>query len=489
MGIRGDPRPPVPQERAHRRGRSREVPSARGHGRLRRARPNGAAVQPPLPADRQPGELRVDRRGLAGGDAVHGGPPLAARGGDPCRYREGDRRLDGQLRRFAEAAARPSLEGPEPAGQRLRRDRGRHGDQHAPPQPRRGRRRPPPPARAPRRERGGAPRGHPRPRLSDRRLPLRRRGSGGLPHGTRDPAPPGGGRDSGAGWPGRDRHHGDPLRGQQGPAARADRRPRQDQADRRDHGPPGRVGPARNERGPRAPPGRSGRDRPEPPLRAHAARDELRRDQPLHPRREAARPLPERAPRDPPPAPSLDPDASHRLRPPQDRGAAPPPRGVPHRHRPHRRGDQDDPTVEGRGRRGNEPDGEVPALDRAGEGDPRHAPRPSHRARARGGRDREGREGGARAAAEGGPGRPEAARRAHRGGAQRPQGPLRRRPSDPHRPGVHRPHARGPGPGDGRGRARHPRRLRQAPPARPVPVGNGAAAGAWARSRRRRRIS
>src|SRR5208282_6941254 len=104
------------------------------------------------------------------------------------------------------------------------------------------------------------------------------------------------------------------------------------------------------------------------------ARDELRGDQPLPGRGPAEGPRPEDAPRAPPWPPAHDDHAPHEVRPAEDRGAPPPPRGVPYCDRPHRRGDPDHPSVEGRGGRGNEPDGQIPALDGAGEGDPRHAP-------------------------------------------------------------------------------------------------------------------
>ena len=54
------------------------------------------------------------------------------------RDQAGDGRLPPKLRRDDRGAHRPAGEDPAPAGQRLHRHRGRHGDQHPAPQPRRG---------------------------------------------------------------------------------------------------------------------------------------------------------------------------------------------------------------------------------------------------------------------------------------------------------------------------------------------------------------
>ncbi len=56
-------------------------------------------------------------------------------------HRRGHRRLHRQLRRQDPGAGRPAVPGAEPADQRQRRDRGRHGHQRAAAQPARGRRR------------------------------------------------------------------------------------------------------------------------------------------------------------------------------------------------------------------------------------------------------------------------------------------------------------------------------------------------------------
>ena len=88
---------------------------------------------------------------------------------------------------------------------------------------------------------------------------------------------------------------------------------------------------------------RAGRDRAQPPVRAYATRDQLRRDQPLPGREPPAGPPPQVAPRDPPRPPPLDPHQADDLRPPQDLGAAPPSGRVPYGDRPYRRSDQDHP--------------------------------------------------------------------------------------------------------------------------------------------------
>ena len=60
---------------------------------------DGAGLLAALPARRRPGQLRLDRRRPAGGDAVHGGAPRPARDRDAPRHRGGHRRLRPQLRR------------------------------------------------------------------------------------------------------------------------------------------------------------------------------------------------------------------------------------------------------------------------------------------------------------------------------------------------------------------------------------------------------
>ena len=85
---------------------------------------------------------------------------------DAGGHRPGHGRLHGQLRRSAPGAHRAAGSPAEPAGQRVVRDRGRHGDQHPAPQP--GRDLP----------RGGA---ADRPAGRHRRRPVRDRDRAGLP--------------------------------------------------------------------------------------------------------------------------------------------------------------------------------------------------------------------------------------------------------------------------------------------------------------------
>ena len=96
----------------------------------------------------------------AAGDAVHRVPADPAGHGDAAGHRRGHRRLRPELRRQDAGARRAAGAGAQPADQRQRRHRGRHGDQHPAAQPARGRRR--------RRLGPGQPRGHrrgaPRPR-------------------------------------------------------------------------------------------------------------------------------------------------------------------------------------------------------------------------------------------------------------------------------------------------------------------------------------
>ena len=73
--------PAVREVRAHRRRRDGQLPPARRHRDLRHARPHGAAVLAALPARRRAGQLRLDRRRSAGGDALHRGAARAARDG------------------------------------------------------------------------------------------------------------------------------------------------------------------------------------------------------------------------------------------------------------------------------------------------------------------------------------------------------------------------------------------------------------------------
>ncbi len=166
------------------------VPPARRLVHLRRAGATVPAVEPALPARARPGQLRVRRQRRRRRPSVHRDQDGAARHGDGPGHHRGHGRLPGQLRRPHARAEDPALAIPEPAGQRVRRHRGRHGHQHPAAQPPRGRVRRAVAARAPRREPGGAPRGAPRadqgPRLPDGRAGARHQGHPrGVPHRPR----------------------------------------------------------------------------------------------------------------------------------------------------------------------------------------------------------------------------------------------------------------------------------------------------------------
>ena len=133
----------VLQVRARRRRRDGQVPPARRHRDLRRPGPAGPALVDAVPAGRPARQLRLPGQRPGRGAAVHRVQDGAAGHGDGPRHRRGDRRLPRQLRRPHPGADRPAGPVPEPAGQRQRRDRGRHGDEHPAAQPARGRRRRP----------------------------------------------------------------------------------------------------------------------------------------------------------------------------------------------------------------------------------------------------------------------------------------------------------------------------------------------------------
>ena len=163
--------PALPQVGDDRRRGDGQIPPSRRLGDLRHAGPHGAGLLPALPAGRRPGQLRLDRRRPAGRDALHGGAPRATRDRAAARPRRRHRRLRPQLRRIPARAAGPAGALPQPARQRLLRDRGRDGDQHPSPQPEGGDRR-----------RQGLPR---RPRDRPRRPDGARQGAG-LPRRRHD---------------------------------------------------------------------------------------------------------------------------------------------------------------------------------------------------------------------------------------------------------------------------------------------------------------
>ena len=277
------------------------------------------------------GQLRLGGRGLGGGDALHRDPAHAPRRGDARRrHRQGDRRLDAELRRLAPGADGPAREVPEPPRERLRGHRRRHGDEDRAAQPRRGlRRRDRSPGRPESRARP-ARRGDARARLSDGRHHSRPAGHRGrVQDGPRHPAGAraSGDREDEEGRPRVDRRHGAPVPGQQGAPHRADRGSRQRQEDRRHLGDPRRVRPRRHADGRGREARRHRTGRPEPAPRGDPAavlvRDQRARDRGRAAARPAAQGSPPALPRPPPPGRR----APHALRPQEGRGArAPPPR-------------------------------------------------------------------------------------------------------------------------------------------------------------------
>ena len=181
---------------------------------------------------------------------------------------------------------------PNLLGQRCRRHRRRHGDEHSAAQPRRGHRRVP---GAPRQSRGHHRRAvpdHPRPGLPDRRPdhrpqrhPLRLSQGPRLHHHARQ----GRGRGDPQGPRGADRH-GDPLPDQQEDADREDRRPRARQARRGHRRHLGRDQPRRHAHRHRAEARRRGRRRAEPALPLLRPADDVRRQHAGDQRRPAREP-------------------------------------------------------------------------------------------------------------------------------------------------------------------------------------------------------
>ena len=131
----------VPQIGARRRRRHRQISSARRPVDLRRAGAHGAGFLHAPAADRRPGQFRLGRRRCAGGHALHRSAAGEGRAGAARRSRQGHRRLPGQLRQFRARAGGAAGALSQSAGQRRRRHRGRHGDQHPAAQSRRGDRR------------------------------------------------------------------------------------------------------------------------------------------------------------------------------------------------------------------------------------------------------------------------------------------------------------------------------------------------------------
>ncbi len=318
---------------------------------------------------------------------------------------------------------------PEPPGQRGRRDRGRHGDEHPAAQPPRGDRRHRPPHRPPRRHARRPDAVRARARLPDRRHhPRARRDHRGLPHRPRfDPHARRRRHRGHAHRPPAHRRDPDPVpdlgRGDRFEDRRAGRgAPDRGRERRQEHqlggdGPPRDRAEARRQR-----PGRA-----EPALQEHPDAVELRRQHAGAGRRRAppAQPGPgaERLRRPPGrgghPALAVPPAQAARAHP-HPRGPAAGARHDRRRHRPH-------PGLGRRRHRPPGPDGRAVLVQRGpGELHPRHGPAAPDRARG-----------------------PEAAR-----GARSARRRDRRTRGDPGRPGP-------PADGDQGRAARGPRRVRR----------------------------
>ena len=220
------------------RGEGRHRAARRGRPLLRtgRSRSSPVRVEPVYSLRVDTARSRVPRERLR--LAQHRMPAHAPRDGDAARHRHGHGRLRAELRRVAQGAAGDAGALPEPARQRLVRDRGRHGDEHAAAPPRRDDRRRRAADRQARRERrrpDEAPQG---PRLPDRRDHRRPLGDPRrLPHRPRPdrdarPRP----RRGAPRRQERDRRHRAAVRRQEGRRQRRDqedRRPRQREGDHR----------------------------------------------------------------------------------------------------------------------------------------------------------------------------------------------------------------------------------------------------------------
>ena len=175
-------------------------------------------------------------------------------------------------------------------------------------------------------------------------------------------------------------------------------------------------------RGPEA--RRRRRDRPQPPLQAHAAADDVRRDHAGHRRRAAEDPQPEglfqvlRRP------PLRGDHAADALRPQEGAGAAAHRGRAPARDRQPRRGGAHHSRVQDPRRGEGEPAVEVRLHRAAGERDPGNAPLPARRPRARQARGRARPALGGHRGVRGDPRRSREGLRDHPPGRRRAQGPL-----------------------------------------------------------------
>ena len=171
---------PCPQEERDGGGRrARQIPPARGHDRLRRPGPHGPGLLAALPAGGRPGELRLDRRRLRGGVPLHRGAARRHRDAAARGHQPEHGRLRPQLRQSARGAGRAAGALPQPARQRVERDRGRDEHQRAAPQPARDRAGSEAARRGSRLHRRGSHAPYPRARLPDRGLHRRQAGDPG----------------------------------------------------------------------------------------------------------------------------------------------------------------------------------------------------------------------------------------------------------------------------------------------------------------------
>ena len=238
---------------------------------------HGAGFLHARAADRRAGQFRLGGRRYGGRHAVHRIPPDQDRADAARRHRQGHRRFPGQLRQPRPRTDGAAGEIPEPAGQRRRRHRRRHGDQHPAAQSRRSHRRL---------------RGADRQSGADHRRTHQHRAGTGFPdrrHHPRTPGHPLGlssrprlDRDA---RQGHDRHHPqgsrsdhrhrNSLPGEQGHHGRAHRRTGAREEDRGHLRPARRIRPRRFSRRRRAEARCGARRGAEPALSLHAAADEF----------------------------------------------------------------------------------------------------------------------------------------------------------------------------------------------------------------------
>ena len=408
------PNRPLQEVRRHRRRRDGQVPPARRRVHLRHAHPDGAALLAALPARRRPGQLRLDRRRPAGGDALHRGAPLADRHRDAPRHRRGHRRLRAEPT-TSRAEPAPSVlpsrfpnllvngsagiavgDGDEhaaaPAGRTVRRDR--RADRQA----RRERRRPD-------EARERAPTSRPA-RSSSAARGIRRC----LPHRPRPDRHARARSHRGAARrQDRDHRHRAALRRQEGRRLgrdQEDRRPRRREGHHRGLRPRRPLRPYRNADPDRAEARGDPAGRPEQALQAHLAASDVRLQRGRARRQRAEDALAARARHALPRLPARDRHPPLQVRPAQGRGPGARPLGLPDRARQPRRGDPRHPRRRRHRRGARAADDAVLALGDPGDRDPRPAPARPHRARAQ----------------------------ARRGGVRRPAGADRRAAHDPRRP-------------------------------------------------------